>query len=42
MIPFFKNLINAKIESWSKVAASWALRAVPALLFGLPLNCFDA
>jgi 6-phosphogluconate dehydrogenase len=34
--------MSATIESWLKVMASCALAAVPAPLFGSPLNYFDA
>jgi 6-phosphogluconate dehydrogenase len=42
MIPFFTNLMNAKIESWRKAVAYCALAAIPVPLFGSPLNYFDA
>jgi 6-phosphogluconate dehydrogenase len=41
-IPFFTNLMNAKIESWTKALASCSLAAIPAPLFGSALNYFDA
>jgi 6-phosphogluconate dehydrogenase len=42
MIPFFTNLMSAKIEGWRKVMASCALAPIPAPLFVSILNYFDA
>jgi 6-phosphogluconate dehydrogenase len=41
-IPFFTNLMNAKIEPWRKVVASWSFAGIFAPLFGSTSNDFDA